>query len=73
MSMSLPAGRGATYREARRRALHARRGVRRAYERQQSEDVCERLSRIAHAALLRAIAMRKAEDTAAFCGGEDRH
>lgn len=60
MSMSLPAGRGAAYREARARALQARLGVRRAYERHQSEDVCERLSRIAYAALLQAVAMRKA-------------
>lgn len=72
MSMSFSAGGVSAYRASRARALQARRGVRRAYERHQPEDVCERLSRIAHAALLRAVAMRRAEDTAAFSGVDDR-
>ncbi len=62
MSMSFSAGGVSAYRAARARALQVRRGVRRAYEQHQPEDVCERLSRIAHAALLRAIAMRRTED-----------
>ncbi len=73
MSVSFSAGGVSAYRAARARALQARRGgVRRAYEQHQPEDVCERLSRIAHAALLRAVAMRRTEDTAAFGGGDDR-